>query len=64
MLTGEDWEVIELVHKVLKPLKSYMIVPECKDYVTVSFIPTLIKAIFTKIREVSNSPVTPGKELQ
>ena len=50
LLTYESWEVIELVHNVLKPFNSAMIVLEGKNYVTVSFIPTAIKAIRTKIR--------------
>ena len=52
--------MIEPVHKVLKPFKSAMIVLEDKNYVTVSFIPTVIKAMYTKLRDASNAPVTPG----
>ena len=37
VLTGDDWVVIELVHKVLKPFKSDMIVLEGESYVTISF---------------------------
>jgi hypothetical protein len=60
VLTNKDWEVIELVHKVLKPFKSAMIVLEGENYVTISFIPTVIKAIRTQLRDVSNAPVAPG----
>ena len=50
ILTDEDWEVIELVHKALKPFKSAMIVLEGENYVTVSLIPTVIKVICTQLR--------------
>ena len=62
LLTKRDWGVIELVHNFLKPFKSFMIVLEGKNYVNVSFIPTVIKSIRTKLREVINSPVLPGPE--
>ena len=38
VLTDEDWEVIELVHKVLKPFKSAIIFLEGENYMTISFI--------------------------
>ena len=60
VLTNKNWEVIELVHKVLKLFKSAMIFLEGDNCVTVSFIPTLIKVICTKLRYTSNSTVEPG----
>ena len=60
VLTDGDWEVIKLVHKVLKPSESAMIVLEGENYVTVSMIPTVIKAILTKLRDVSNARVASG----
>ena len=37
VLTYDYWGLIELVHKVLKPFKSDMIVLEGESYVTISF---------------------------
>ena len=60
VLTYDYWGLIELVHKVLKPFKSATIVVEVKNYVTVSFIPTLTKSMYTKLRDVISAPVAPG----
>ena len=35
VLTDGDWEVIELLHRVLKPFKSAMIVMEGENYTTI-----------------------------
>ena len=61
LLTKRDWEVIELVHNFLKPFKSSMIVLESENYMTVSFILTVIKAICNKLRELVHAPVAPGQ---
>ena len=61
-MTDNNWEVIELVHKVLKPFKPAMIILEGENYVTISCIPTVIKTIHTKLRDASNDPVSPGPE--
>jgi hypothetical protein len=45
ILTDTDWEVIELIHKVLKPFKSAQTVLKGEKYTTVSLVPTVIKAI-------------------
>ena len=50
ILTDEDWEVIEMLCKVLKPFKSSMIVLEGENYLTLSFIQTVINSICTNLR--------------
>jgi hypothetical protein len=62
ILLSDDWDVIKEVSDLLLPFKSAQKLLEGEKYVTISWIPTALKGILSKLEAIINAPVDPQTE--
>jgi hypothetical protein len=62
ILSSDDWDVVKEVSDLLLPFKSAQKLLEGEKYVTISWIPTALKGILSKLEAIINAPVDPQME--
>ena len=62
ILSNNDWDVIKEVSDLLLPFKFAQKLLEGEKYVTISWIPTALKGILSKLKAIINAPVDPQTE--
>jgi hypothetical protein len=59
ILLSNDWDVIQEASDLLLPFKLAQKLLEGEKYVTISWIPTALKEIMSKLETIINEPVDP-----
>jgi hypothetical protein len=60
--SSDDWDVVKKVSDLLLPFKLAQQLLEGEKYVTISWIPTALKGILSKLEAIINAPVDPQTE--
>jgi hypothetical protein len=62
ILLSDNWDVFKKVSDLLLPFKLAQKLLEGEKYVTISWIPTALKGILSKLEAIINAPVDPQTE--